>query len=99
MRGFPEIPPPDSVLAMLPSTCVDDAVVGGSGVEFLQPCRKHTEFEHAQCGTIRLKLLKIGAQVRVSIRRVLISMASGYPYVHLFAEVYKKLRSLKPVPT
>jgi hypothetical protein len=27
---------------MLPSTCVDDAVVGGSGVEFLQPCRKHT---------------------------------------------------------
>ena len=58
-----------------------------------------TQFERAQCGTIRLKLLKIGAQVRVSVRRVLISMASGYPYVHLFAEVYKKLRSLTPVPT
>ena len=64
-----------------------------------RPGLEGTEFEHAQCGTIRLKLLKIGAQVRVSIRRVLISMASGYPYVHLFAEVYKKLRSLKPVPT
>ena len=58
-----------------------------------------TQFERAQCGTIRLKLLKIGAQVRVSVRRVLISMASGYPYVHLFAKVYKKLRSLTPVPT
>lgn len=58
-----------------------------------------TEFEHAQCGTIRLKLLKIGAQVRISVRRVLISMASGYPYMHAFAEIYKKLRSLKPVPT
>ena len=58
-----------------------------------------TQFERAQCGTIRLKLLKIGAQVRVSVRRVLISMASGYPYVHLFAELYKKLRSLTPVPT
>lgn len=58
-----------------------------------------TELESAQCGTIRLKLLKIGAQVRVSVRRVLVSMASGYPYVQLFTEVYKKLRSLRPVPT
>ena len=37
-----------------------------------RPGLEGTEFEHAQCGTIRLKLLKIGAQVRVSIRRVLI---------------------------
>ena len=58
-----------------------------------------TEFERAQCGTIRLKLLKIGAQVRISVRRILVSMASGYPYVSLFAEVYRKLRMLKPAPT
>lgn len=38
-----------------------------------------TEFARAQCETIRLKLLKIGAQVRVSVRRVYISLASGCP--------------------
>ena len=57
-----------------------------------------TELENAQCGTIRLKLLKIGAQVRVSVRRVLVSMASGYPYLALFGEVYRKLRSLRTAP-
>ncbi len=56
-----------------------------------------TELEKAQCGTIRLKLLKIGAQVRVSVRRVLVSMASGYPYSALFGEVYRKLRRLTPI--
>ena len=40
----------------------------------------HTSFAAATCGTIRLKLLKIGAQVRVSVRRVKIAMASGYPW-------------------
>ncbi len=57
-----------------------------------------TDLEKAQCGTIRLKLLKIGAQVRVTFRKVWISMASGYPYVDLFAEVYRKLRALRPLP-
>ena len=54
--------------------------------------------EKAQCGTIRLKLLKIGAQVRVTFRKVWISMATGYPYIDLFAEVYRKLRALTPLP-
>ncbi|MBW8056311.1 MAG: IS1380 family transposase, partial [Nitrospira sp.] len=57
-----------------------------------------TDLEKAQCGTIRLKLLKIGAQVRVTFRKVWISMASGYPYMDLFAEVYRKLRALTPLP-
>src|SRR5919199_1669033 len=39
----------------------------------------HTQFAEASCGTIRLKLLKIGAQVRVSVRRIKVAMASGYP--------------------
>ena len=51
-----------------------------------------------QCGTIRLKLLKIGAQVRVTCRKVWISMASGYPYIELFAHVLRKLRALSPLP-
>lgn len=44
-----------------------------------------TKFADATCGTIRLKLLKIGAQVRISVRRMLFSMASAYPYVHEYA--------------
>jgi hypothetical protein len=44
-----------------------------------------TKLANATCGTIRLKLLKIGAQVKISVRRVLFSMASAFPYVHEFA--------------
>jgi hypothetical protein len=40
---------------------------------------QHTPFATASCGTIRLKLLKIGALVRVSVRRIKIAMASGCP--------------------
>jgi hypothetical protein len=41
---------------------------------------KHTRFARATCGTIRLALLKIGALVRLSHRRIKIAMASGCPY-------------------
>lgn len=51
-----------------------------------------TEFAKAQMNTIRLKLLKIGAQVRVSARKVWISMASSYPYQALFELLYQRLR-------
>jgi hypothetical protein len=37
----------------------------------------HTPFSQATCGTIRLKLLKIGALVRISVRRIKIAKASG----------------------
>src|SRR6202049_4206033 len=37
----------------------------------------HTRFDNASCGTIRLKLLKIGAHVRISVRRIKIAMASA----------------------
>jgi hypothetical protein len=41
---------------------------------------KHTQFATATCGTIRLKLLKIGAQVRRSVRRIKVAMASACPF-------------------
>jgi Transposase DDE domain group 1 len=41
---------------------------------------RHTQFATATCGTIRLKLLKIGAQVRTSVRRIKVAMASAFPY-------------------
>jgi hypothetical protein len=40
---------------------------------------------NATCGTIRLTLLKIGAQVRVAVRRIKVAMASACPYAAEFA--------------
>ena len=57
---------------------------------------KGTAWARAQCGTLRLKLLKIGAQIRVSVRRIRIALASGYPYEALFAQVYENLRRAPP---
>jgi hypothetical protein len=52
-----------------------------------------TELEKAQCGTIRRKLLKIGAQVRVTVRKVWVSLSSGYPYAALFTRVLAHLEA------
>jgi Transposase DDE domain group 1 len=52
----------------------------------------HTQFATATCGTIRLKLLKIGALVRISVRRVMIAMASACPWQHEFALAHAMLR-------
>ena len=41
----------------------------------------HTQFATASCGTLRLKLLKIGALVRISVRRVKIAFASACPVI------------------
>jgi len=46
-----------------------------------------TELAKAQCDTIRLKLLKIGAQIRVSVRKVWMSFSESYPYLNLFQQV------------
>jgi hypothetical protein len=46
---------------------------------------RHTQFAEATCGTIRLKLFKIGALVRVSVRRIKVAMASACPYQNEFA--------------
>jgi Transposase DDE domain group 1 len=51
----------------------------------------HTQFAQATGGTIRLKLLKIGALVRVSVRRVKIAMASACPYQHEFGLAHAML--------
>ncbi len=56
-----------------------------------------TEMAKAQCQTIRLRLLKIGARVRVTVRKIWISMASGHPAQSLFAQVYTRLERLAPL--
>ena len=57
-----------------------------------------TELAKAQCDTIRLKLLKIGAQVRITVRKVWLALSESYPYQRLFAEVYANLRRLRAPP-
>jgi hypothetical protein len=52
---------------------------------------QQTQFAKATCGTIRLKLLKIGALVRTSVRRIIFAMASGYPYQRDFARAHTEL--------
>src|SRR4051812_27474155 len=51
----------------------------------------HTQFAQATCGTIRLKLLKIGALVRRSVRRVTVAMASAFPHQSEFALAHVRL--------
>jgi hypothetical protein len=52
-----------------------------------------TELEKAQCGTIRRKLLKIGAHVRVTVRKVWVSLSSGYPNAAIFTQVLARLEA------
>jgi hypothetical protein len=52
---------------------------------------KHTQFADATCGTIRLRLLKIGALVRISSRRVKLAMASAFPCQAEYALAHLRL--------
>jgi hypothetical protein len=53
----------------------------------------HTQFAQATCRTIRLKLLKLGALVRVSVRRIKVAIASACPYQNEFGLAYARLRN------
>ena len=53
-----------------------------------------TELARAQCGTIREKVLKIGAQIRVSVRKVWLSMSESYPRAGLFRAVLARLEAI-----
>ena len=53
---------------------------------------KETPLAQAQCDTIRLKLFKIGALIRVTVRRVWFALAESYPYQAVFAQVFDNLR-------
>ena len=52
-----------------------------------------TQFVRASCGTIRLKLLKIGATVTTSVRRVKLAMSEGYPYQREFRAAFEALNA------
>jgi hypothetical protein len=52
-----------------------------------------TRFDNASCGTIRLKLMKIGALVRISVRRIKIAMASGCPTATVWGDAALRLNA------
>jgi hypothetical protein len=56
--------------------------------------QRQAEPGQAQCSTMRLKLLKIGAVVRVSVRRVSVSLSQAYPWREWFVQVWQRLRGL-----
>lgn len=53
-----------------------------------------TEWAQAQAATIRLKVLKIGALIRVTVRKVWIALAEGYPYAKLWASICARLQQV-----
>ena len=56
-----------------------------------------TSFERAQCSTIRLKLLKVGALVRVTVRKIWVSFSQSYPYREQFLKVLANIRNAPAV--
>ncbi len=55
-----------------------------------------TPFARAQCTTIRLKLLKIGARVRITVRKIWLSFADAYPYASDVVRVFSNLSRYPP---
>ena len=50
-----------------------------------------TEFERSSMETLRLKLIKVGARIRSTARRLWIHCASGYPYKHIWDHLHRRL--------
>ena len=55
-----------------------------------------TQFARAQCSTIRLKLLKLAARIKITARRVWLSFSQAYPYAKTFTQVLANLQN-KPL--
>ena len=56
-----------------------------------------TPMAQAQCDTIRWKLLKIGAPIRVTVRKVWVALAEGCPYEGVFRRAYQNLLAMQPI--
>jgi hypothetical protein len=58
-----------------------------------------SELARAQCGTIRTRLLKLGAQVRVSVRRVWVSFSESFPAQELFIQALRRIQAAAALPS
>ena len=61
---------------------------------FRENCLKKTELKNATVGTIRLKLFKLGARVIVSVRRILVAIASSCPYQDILTLAYSRIGAI-----
>ncbi len=61
---------------------------------FRQQCLAKTALAKATVGTIRLSLLKLGAKITVSVRRILIAIASACPYQDILALAYQRIQAI-----
>ncbi len=61
---------------------------------FRSHCLKKTSLAQATVGTIRLNLLKLGAKVTVSVRRIVIAIASSCPYQEILAIAYSRIQAI-----
>jgi hypothetical protein len=57
-----------------------------------------TELQSARCDTIRLKLFKIGALIRVTVRRIVLCLSEAYPCQEVFKQALANIRKLPPIP-
>jgi len=55
-----------------------------------------SRYKKIPADTIRLKLLKIGAQIRVTVRKIWVALAEGCPYEAVFRQVYQNLLATRP---
>ncbi len=62
-----------------------------------EQCLAKTEFKNATVETIRTKILKLGAVITITKRRIVIAISSACPYKEIFATIYKRLSQL-PCP-
>ena len=53
-----------------------------------------TEMAKAQCDTIRLKIFKIGARIKITVRKVWICFAEGYPYKNIFSQIRSNIGNI-----
>ncbi|VEP12998.1 conserved hypothetical protein [Hyella patelloides LEGE 07179] len=61
---------------------------------FRQNCLKRTSLAKATVGTIRLSLLKLGARITISCRRILIAIATACPYQDILGIAYSIIQVL-----
>jgi len=61
---------------------------------FRQQCLARTSLAKATVGTVRLALLKLGAKITVSVRRILIAIASACPYQDILATAYQRIQAI-----
>jgi hypothetical protein len=68
-------------------------------VLFSQKILRGTELESAQVQTLRVRLFKLGARIRLTVRRVCVHLSSSWPSRQLFRTIYRKILALPPPVT